>query len=330
MVQRTPLFPLMFTRSLPMRQMPFLNLDDLSQRRLGTARILVIEPDEGKRRLLCELLRSAGMSNLLTCPSAEDSFEALRMFDPDLVVLEWELPGMSGVELTRAIRRAALAPDERIHNARVPIIMLTARRRERDVVEARNAGIDEFVIRPFSMASLNRSLSAVLLRRRAFVVSEAYVGPERRRQRKAAPFKGPLKREDDIEAVAEVVVEENTRQEISIELISLKALMQARGGEVHGPTLTHIIRRLINAGRQAQEMRLSLIAQATQSLQAYCEIFGDAADPEVVDVHLEALISLSDLPVDKLEECRDQGNRIVRDLNILVRKRQRQTQKASV
>jgi DNA-binding response OmpR family regulator len=304
-----------------MTRLALMTLSELERSKLTQSRILVIDANEGTRRMLCEVLRSAGLTDICTIASAEDSFDALRHFDPDVVLLDWELPGMSGIDLARTVRQAARTPDPRVRNPRVPLVMLTSILRERDVLEARNAGVDEFVLRPFSMTALMRALRAVILRRRTFVISPGYVGPDRRRRR-IMHYEGLLKREADIEAIAENVVEENTRREISVELVSVKALMTARGG-LHRPTLEHAVRRLIYTGRKAQEARLSLIAHATQSLRVYCELFGDAADPEVIDVHLEALIALSDLPPDQMTHCRAEGERIVRNLSNLVKKRHR-------
>jgi DNA-binding response OmpR family regulator len=323
----TLFFPQIIEQCRAMTRMALMTLSESDRTKLTQARVLVIDASEGTRRMVCEVLRSAGISQISAIANATEGFDAMRHFDPDVVLLDMVLAGMSGIDMAVTVRQAARTPDPRIRNPRVPLVLLTSSLRERDVV-ARNAGIDEFILRPFSMTALMKALRAVILRRRPFVVGPTYIGPDRRRRR-IMSYEGLLKREADIEAMAESVVEQNTRREISIELVSLKALMSARQG-LHRPTLEHAVRQLINAGRKAQEARLSLIAHATQSLTAYCEMFGDAAEPEVINVHLEALIALSDLPPDQIAQCRVEGERIVRTLSTLVKKRHNHRRLAEV
>src|SRR5690606_2005314 len=91
--------------------------------------------------------------------------------NPDILLVDWGLPGMSGLELVSQIRRAAVMEDTRFPNPKMPVIMLTARQRSMDVADARNAGVDEFVIKPFSTTSLLRAVQAVLLKPRPFIIA---------------------------------------------------------------------------------------------------------------------------------------------------------------
>ncbi|MGZ3298382.1 MAG: response regulator, partial [Asticcacaulis sp.] len=120
--------------------------------------ILIVEDNDASRRLVVELLRSAGFSNLTLSRGAEDAIDQMRRHEPDLIILDWNLPGMSGIELARTIRRAAASPDSRFSNPAVPMIMLTGRHSARDVTTARNAWIDEFVVKPFSTLSILKAI----------------------------------------------------------------------------------------------------------------------------------------------------------------------------
>ena len=91
------------------------------------------------------------------------------------------MPVMGGLELTRSIRRAAVHPDRRVPNPQVPVVIITGHRSEADVQQARRAGVNEFVIKPFTPAGLLSRIQLVLMRPRPFVVSEDYIGPDRRR-----------------------------------------------------------------------------------------------------------------------------------------------------
>src|SRR6185503_14607461 len=75
--------------------------------------ILIVEDNDSSRRLLVELLRSSGFSNLSVARDAEDAIDQMQRHAPDLLILDWGLPGMSGIELARTIRRAAASPDAR-------------------------------------------------------------------------------------------------------------------------------------------------------------------------------------------------------------------------
>jgi len=281
--------------------------------------ILIVEDNDSSRRLVIELLRSSGFSNLTVARTAEDAIAQMEAQAPDLILLDWGLPGMSGIELARTIRHAAVAPDERFGNPAVPMIMLTARQSARDVTTARNAGIDEFVIKPFSAASILKAICSCVLRRRPFIVSAGYVGPCRRRAKKKDSYAGLLRRASDIEAVAEENARRMYKESLSIELNGLRAYMQARGGLTR-KVLEHLIARVGQAEESAHRFRLKLIEQATHSLHEYMEQFGDEADPDVLDVHFDALIQLNEAPAgDNIR-----ANTMVRDLRTLVAKRKSQ------
>ncbi len=281
--------------------------------------ILIVEDNDSSRRLIVELLRAAGFSNLTVSRSAEDAIEDMQGQSPDLIILDWGLPGLSGIELARAIREAAVTPDSRFANPAVPMIMLTARQSARDVTTARNAGIDEFVIKPFSAVSILKAICSCMMRRRPFIVSAGYVGPCRRRSKKKDSYTGLLRRASDIEAVAEENARRMYKESLSVELNGLRAYMQARGG-MTPKMLEHMVARVGQAEEAAHRFRLKLIEQATHSLHEYMGLFGDDADPEVLDVHLDALIQLNEAPAgDNIR-----ANTMVRNLRTLVAKRKSQ------
>ncbi len=277
--------------------------------------ILVVEDNDASRRLVMETLRAAGFDNLSFARDAEEAIEQMQGHNPDLLLLDWGLPGMQGIDLVREIRGAAVMPDPRFANPHVPIVMLTARQRARDVNAARNAGISEFVIKPFSTASLLRSITSALCRKRKFVSEAAFTGPDRRR-RKADSYPGLLRRNADVEDAAVEQTREMFRETLTVELNALRALMRARGGLDRG-TLNHMVGRMMETEKRAHAFRLSLISQATQSLNDYMRLFEDEADPEVLDVHLEALIQLNEAPYHQ----RGQAVSIVKHLDTLVAKR---------
>ncbi len=123
---------------------------------MADTRVLVVEDEQPIRDLIAFGLRRAGCEVAL----AEHSQEALASIGdrrPDLVLVDWMLPDMSGLELVRALRRDAATRD-------IPIIMLTARGEESDRVAGLESGADDYVTKPFSARELIARIQAVLRR----------------------------------------------------------------------------------------------------------------------------------------------------------------------
>src|SRR5688572_14695326 len=128
-------------------------------------RILVVEDEAALQELLAYNLERAGFA----VEQAYDADEARTMIaeqTPDLVLLDWMLPYMSGLELCRQLRRQP-------STAHLPIIMLTARVEERDRLHGLDTGADDYVTKPFSIDELIARVRAVLRRIRPAFASEA-------------------------------------------------------------------------------------------------------------------------------------------------------------
>ncbi len=283
--------------------------------------VLIVEDNDSSRRLVMELLRSAGFENLSFARDAEEAIELLQGTAPELMLLDWNLPGMSGIDLVRQIRAAALTPDPRFSNPQLPIVMLTARQRARDVNAARNAGVSAFVVKPFSTAALLKAITASLTWKRTFVATPDFAGPDRRRRR-ADAYPGLLQRADDMPDAASEAPQLNQppaapyNKKLSNELNAVRSLMQT-SGIMDGAAVQQMVGKLIDVERQALEFRLRLIEQASNSLNHYIGVFGEEADPNVLDVHLEALIQLNEVPSGQ----QAQAVSIVKHLDTLVAKR---------
>lgn len=121
------------------------------------ATVLIVEDEPAIQELLALTVRQAGHRPLLA-DSAEQALAHLRESLPDLLLLDWMLPGQSGVELARRLRA-----DRRTRE--LPIIMLTARADEQDKLAGLETGADDYVTKPFSPRELNARIKAVLRRR---------------------------------------------------------------------------------------------------------------------------------------------------------------------
>jgi two-component system, OmpR family, phosphate regulon response regulator PhoB len=121
-----------------------------------TASILVVEDDAALLTLLEYNLLAAG-HDVETSPNAEEArvLHTDGLFD--LIILDWMLPEMSGIEFCAQLRRAAKAPQ-------IPILMLTARGEEADRVRGLSTGADDYVVKPFSVPELMARVQALLRR----------------------------------------------------------------------------------------------------------------------------------------------------------------------
>ena len=121
------------------------------------ASILVVEDEPAIRELLAINLEAQG-STVRLAESAEEALAHVDQELPDLILLDWMLPGASGIELARRLRASDRTKD-------VPIIMLTAKSEEQDKLEGLETGADDYVVKPFSPRELNARIKAVLRRR---------------------------------------------------------------------------------------------------------------------------------------------------------------------
>ena len=119
-------------------------------------KILIVEDEKDIRDLIIYALEAKGYETI----STDDGEKALKMLKenkPDLVILDWMLPSVSGLEICRNIRR-----DKNIKN--IPIIMLTAKITEDDKILGLDSGADDYITKPFSTAELSSRVKAVLRR----------------------------------------------------------------------------------------------------------------------------------------------------------------------
>ena len=130
-----------------------------------SATILVVEDEPGIQEVLKFNLAQHG-HDVIVAADAEEALSLLRGALPDLILLDWMLPGMSGVDLARRIRG-----DGRLKS--IPIIMLTARSEERDMIQGLETGADDYMTKPFSPRELMARIKAVLRRRAPQMTEDA-------------------------------------------------------------------------------------------------------------------------------------------------------------
>ena len=130
-----------------------MNTDARAERRPA---ILVVEDEDALATLLDYNLEKEGFS-IEVCADGEEALVRIDESQPDLLVLDWMLPGVSGIEICRRLR-------QRPQTRNLPILMLTARSEENDRIRGLDTGADDYLVKPFSMAELTARIRAVLRR----------------------------------------------------------------------------------------------------------------------------------------------------------------------
>jgi two-component system chemotaxis response regulator CheY len=158
--------------------------------RLRNIHILVVEDDSMMRKLLREMLKVVGFSQITTVQDGFKALEILRAETVDMVITDWRMAGMDGLTLTYKVRAATDV------DRFMPVLMLTGKGERADVEAARDAGITEYLIKPFAAESLFTRITRIIDEPRKFVLATSYKGPDRRRKLRRPPD-GMMKRRTD-------------------------------------------------------------------------------------------------------------------------------------
>lgn len=153
--------------------------------------ILIVEDTAPMRKLIASVLETMDVGMIYTAENGEQGYEMVKKVNPDIIVADWHMTPMNGIELTEEIRTNTLSP-----NRMVPVILVTGYSALTRVAEARDAGVTEFLVKPFSANDLAKRIAYVINKPRDFIDCKNYFGPDRRR-RKNPDYKGPFRREDD-------------------------------------------------------------------------------------------------------------------------------------
>ena len=120
-------------------------------------KILIVDDFSTMRRIIKNLLRDLGFTNT---EEADDGVPPLAMLQKnnfDFLVTDWNMPGMTGIDLLRAVRE-----DEK--TARLPVLMVTAEAKREQIIEAAKAGVNGYVVKPFTAAALKEKIEKIFER----------------------------------------------------------------------------------------------------------------------------------------------------------------------
>ncbi|MCV2883185.1 chemotaxis response regulator CheY [Aestuariibacter sp. AA17] len=120
-------------------------------------KILVVDDFSTMRRIIKNLLKDLGFTNVQEADDGSTALPMLQQGDFDFVVTDWNMPGMQGIDLLRAIR----ADDSLKH---LPVLMVTAEAKKEQIVAAAQAGVNGYVVKPFTAATLKEKLDKIFER----------------------------------------------------------------------------------------------------------------------------------------------------------------------
>ncbi len=154
-------------------------------------RVLIIDPSPAGARMLADLMRSLTHCQIWIAPSAGKAMDVIKGADPQIIFIEHTDRGaVDGIEFTRRLRRSEASCRQ------APVIMILAQPTSASIIGARDAGVHEFLRKPFTTGDLLKRLAVVALKPRDWVEAVSYVGPDRRRFN-SGDYKGAMRRRSD-------------------------------------------------------------------------------------------------------------------------------------
>jgi two-component system chemotaxis response regulator CheY len=121
---------------------------------IENTKFLVVDDFSTMRRIVRNLLKELGFTNVQEAEDGVDALAKLRADPFDFVVSDWNMPNMTGIELLRAIRA-----DEKLKH--LPVLMVTAEAKKENIIEAAKAGASGYVVKPFTAATLDEKLKKI-------------------------------------------------------------------------------------------------------------------------------------------------------------------------
>lgn len=162
--------------------------------KLNNVAVLVVDSNHNHMQLIKEVLRPLGVTRIAECMNAKDALTYLENNVVDIIFTEWHMDGeMDGIGFVEWVRKNPASK-----NVFVPIVMVTAQSEEWKVMKARDAGVTEFLVKPFSAKTMARRITVVIEQPRQFVRTDDFFGPDRRRH-KISNYTGEERRRDMIE-----------------------------------------------------------------------------------------------------------------------------------
>jgi CheY-like chemotaxis protein len=138
--------------------------------------ILIVDGNSYMRKITRTMLMNLGSKSVIEAADGISALETIRTCDPDIMLLDWDMPVLNGMEVMRIVRSPGVFP-----RPNLPIIMLTSHARRSTVMEAMHAGAHEFLVKPTSAKALQDRLTSIVINPRPMVqLGDAYVPQPRK------------------------------------------------------------------------------------------------------------------------------------------------------
>jgi two-component system, response regulator PdtaR len=156
-------------------------------------RVLIIESSRNNAKMLAEIVRSLGATEIYIEIDGDHAWDRLTLFDPNLIFCEYSDGNFKGTAFVRKLRRSSS------RSRKVPVVMMSEAVTKSMLDEARDTGVDEFMLKPYARRDVERRAAAVLLNARPWIEAVDYIGPDRRRFN-SSEYKGAKRRKADSKA----------------------------------------------------------------------------------------------------------------------------------
>lgn len=151
-------------------------------------KILIVEDNQPMAAITKGILQTFGITQIHMAGNGEEGYKRFCEDKHDIIIADWSMKPINGIELIKKIRN-----DKYSANPYVPIILMTGHSDKARVMEARDTGTTEFLVKPFTAQDLYKRLVQIIERPRQFVKNDTFFGPDRRRKL-AEDFNGPDRR----------------------------------------------------------------------------------------------------------------------------------------
>jgi CheY-like chemotaxis protein len=222
-------------------------------------RALIIDPNVASTRLISEIMRDLMRTHIWTANSTDRALKMANNVNPDVIFVEYAAPDLDGLDFTRALRKS------RYTCRKAAVVMVTGNATAAALLAARDAGVHEFLCKPFSMKGLMRRLEAVTLRPRDWVEAMSYIGPDRRRFN-SGDYEGPRKRRGDVEQVSD-------QDRITQALKILRSAVLAANGDPE-QAMRSMMAQTEDLQKIATMTANSSLAHAARDLNGYLAMLG--------------------------------------------------------
>ncbi|HTN41864.1 MAG TPA: response regulator [Asticcacaulis sp.] len=157
----------------------------------SSLKILLVEDNQHMRSIVTAILKGSGIRNVREARDGAEGLDMLRQYPADIALVDFNMNPIDGVEFTRMLRNSSDSS-----NPYLPIIMITGHSERSRVIQARDAGVNEFIVKPLTARALLGRLDSVIMRPRPFIRCKTYFGPDRRRSGDQN-YAGPYRRNTD-------------------------------------------------------------------------------------------------------------------------------------